>query len=223
MPRRPRSATGGIVYHVLNRRAGRLALFGKEADYAAFEKVLLEAVERYPTKLFAYVLMPNHWHLVVLPEQDGELSEFMHWLTGTHTQRWHAHRKTIGTGPLYQGRFKSFPVQTDDYFLTVARYVERNPLRANLVVSACDWTWSSLLRRRRANPADRLLLSEWPVERPDTWTSYVDAPQTDTEVDALRHCVERGTPFGAPNWTIRTAESLGLQSTLRRRGRPRLS
>ena len=80
--------------------------------------------------------MPNHWHFVLWPQGDGDLSEFMRWLTVTHTQRWHAAHHTAGTGPLYQGRFKSFPIQADDHLLTVLRYVERNALRANLVERA---------------------------------------------------------------------------------------
>lgn len=133
MPRRPRLATGGIVYHVLNRRAGRLVLFEKSADYAAFEQVLQGVYERTGVRIVAYCLMPNHWHMLLWPRTDGELSEVMRLITVTHTQRWHAHHHTSGAGPLYQGRFKSFPVQVDSHFLTVARYVERHALRANLV------------------------------------------------------------------------------------------
>src|SRR4051794_23180755 len=108
MARRLRNAAGGVVYHVLNRAVGRGTLFEDQHDYAAFEKVLAEACERFPdVDVLAYCLMPNHWHLVVVPSADGELSEFMRWLTVTHTQRWHAHHGTSGTGPLYQGRFKS--------------------------------------------------------------------------------------------------------------------
>jgi putative transposase len=136
---RPRFATGGLAYHVLNRRIGRLALFDKPADYHAFEKILREAHDWMGLRIAAYCLMPNHWHLLLWPRQDGELSEAMRWITVTHTQRWHAHRHTAGTGPVYQGRFKSFPVQTDEHFLTVARYVERNALRANLVQRAEEW------------------------------------------------------------------------------------
>ncbi len=130
MPRRARISTGGLAYHILNRRVGRLGLFDKPADYMAFEKILNEAHERTAIRIAAYCLMPNHWHLVLWPRDDGELSEVMRWITVTHTQRWHAHRESFGSGPVYQGRFRSFPVQTDEHFLTVARYVERNALRA---------------------------------------------------------------------------------------------
>ena len=116
MPRRPRLAAGDLAYHVLNRRVGRLPLFEKPTDYAAFEKILAEAQAQTKIRIAAYCLMPNHWHLLLWPRQDGELSEVLRWITVTHTQRWHAHHHTAGTGPVYQGRFKSFPVQTDGPF-----------------------------------------------------------------------------------------------------------
>ncbi len=139
MPRRPRNASGGLAYHVLNRRVGRLPLFEKPADYAAFEKILHEANKRTGIRIAACCLMTIHWHLLLWPQRDGELSEVMRWVTVTHTQRWHAHRHTSGSGPVYQGRFKAFPVETDERFLTVARYVERNAVRAKLVARAEEW------------------------------------------------------------------------------------
>jgi putative transposase len=111
MGRALRAAEGGITYHALNRANGRATLFDNAPDYDAFVRVLAQAVDRFPVRLFAYCVMPNHFHLVLRPDDDGVLSRFMNWLTLTHTQRWHAHRHTAGTGHVYQGRFKSFPVQ----------------------------------------------------------------------------------------------------------------
>ena len=221
MPRRPRVATGGLAYHVLNRRAGRLPLFEKPADYAAFETILEEAHTRIHIRIAAYCLMPNHWHLLLWPRHDGELSEALRWITVTHTQRWHAHRHSGGTGPVYQGRFKSFPVQTDEHFLTVARYVERNALRAQLVERAEDWRWSSLWRRRHENPSTNAWLSDWPLPLPTEWVTWVNEPQTATELDALRESARRGRPFGSQAWVLRVAEQLGLASSLRPLGRPK--
>ncbi|MFQ5694974.1 MAG: transposase [Terriglobia bacterium] len=221
MPRRLRLATGGIAYHVLNRRVGRLPLFEKPADYAAFEQVLHEAYERTRMRIVAYCLMPNHWHMLLWPRTDGELSEVLRWVTVTHTQRWHAHRHTSGTGPLYQGRFKSFPVQADAHFLTVARYVERNALRANLVDRAEDWRWSSLWRRGQGDAKTRAFLSEWPVDRPRNWVWWVNQPETEAELKALQRSVRRGRPFGGETWVVKMAKRLGLESSLRSRGRPK--
>jgi putative transposase len=219
MPRRPRFATGGFVYHALNRAVGRATLFAKPGDYAAFEKVLRQAHDWLPMRLLAYFLLPNHWHLVLWPHGDGDLSEYLRWVTVTHTQRWHAHYHTAGTGPLYQGRFKSFPIQEDEHLQRVCRYVERNPLRAGLVPRAEGWRWSSLWQRLRGGqPA---WLAEAPVARPEDWVEQVNRVTTEAELAALRRSLQRGTPFGDRPWQERTAVVLGLESTLRPRGRPR--
>jgi putative transposase len=197
-------------------------IFRGDADYEAFERVLAEAVERTQTRLLAYCLMPNHWHLMVWPREDGELSRFVGWLALTHTQRWHAHRRSIGSGHLYQGRFKSFPIQQDEHFYTVARYVERNALRAKLVNQAQDWPWGSLYRWLHGTPEEKALLAAWPLSRKPSWAQHVNAPQTEAEVAALRRSIDRGQPFGGDAWSDRTAKKLGLESTFRPRGRPKL-
>ena len=155
-----------MAYHVLNRANGRLRIFHKPDDFLAFERVLEEAQERFGTRVCAYAVLSNHWHLVLWPKADGELSQFAGWVTLTHTQRWHAFRRNAGTGHVYQGRFKSFPIQEDEHFLSVCRYVERNALRANLVERAEDWRWSSLWRWKFGDSEQKSLLSPWPMPRP---------------------------------------------------------
>jgi putative transposase len=218
MGRPLRATDADYVYHALNRANGRHALFEKDADYEAFERVLAEACDRVPVRLLSYCVMPNHWHLVVWPRGDGDLSKFVGWLTLTHTQRWHAHRHSTGSGHVYQGRFKSFPIQADDHLLTVCRYVERNPLRAGLVRRAEDWRWGSLWRRECGTAEDRRLLATWPVSRPRSWV--VSAAQTQAELEAVRAAMYRGRPYGGDGWVGRTAVRLGLEGTLRPRGRP---
>ena len=155
---------------------------------------------------------------VLWPRDDDDLSEYLRWLSVTHTQRWHAVHGTSGTGPLYQGRFKSFPVETDEHFYTVCRYVERNALRANLVARAENWRWSSLWQWKH----DRcdVELQAWPLPRPAGWLEYVNSVETEAELQAVRKCLLRGTPFGTRDWTVKTAHELGLETTLRTRGRP---
>ncbi len=209
------------MYHVLNRAAARRRIFQRPSDYAAFEAVLAEAHQRTAMRTLAYCLMPNHWHMVLWPRADGDLSDFMAWVTLTHTQRWHAAHGTTGTGPLYQGRFKAFPVQADDHFLIVCRYVERNALRAGLVERAEDWPWCSLQRPPYAAREPDVPLGSWPLERPADWLTWVNQPQTAGELEALRASVARGRPFGTAAWVERSAQRLGLQATLRPRGRPK--
>jgi putative transposase len=221
MPRRARQAPGGLVYHVLNRAVARLPLFEKDGDFEAFERVLVAALQEHPTRLLAYCLMPNHWHLVLWPRHDGELSAFVRWLTHTHSMRWHAHYHSAGTGHIYQGRFKAFPVETDPYFYTVVRYVERNALRADLVERAEKWRWSSLWQRRHAAGEVGRLLHGWPLPEPADWLRLVNAAQTEAEVAAVRRAVLRGCPLGSATWQQRTAKRLGLEYTLRPKGRPK--
>ena len=220
MPRSRRHAPGGYAYHVLNRAVARLPLLQKDGDYEAFLRVLDEARAKHPVRILAYCLMPNHWHLVLWPRDQDSLTPIMRWLTHTHTMRWHAHYHTTGTGHLYQGRFKAFPVQDDDHLYTVLRYVERNALRAGLVKRAEQWRWSSLYERLHPSTRDTRL-APWPMPVPGDWLERVNRPETDAELEALRKSVNRGSPFGSDVWQKRTAKRLSLESTLRPVGRPK--
>jgi putative transposase len=216
MPRRPRFAQAGHVFHVLNRGAGRQTLFHMDGDYDAFVSLLEQARRQAPMRVLGYCVMPNHWHLLLWPEQDDALSEYMRWLSVTHTQRWHARHGTAGTGPVYQGRFKSFPIQEDEHLLSACRYVERNALRANLCTAAEQWKWSSAWTGRGGSSP--VTLSPWPVARPTDWRVFVNEPQSEVELAVLRHCVNHGRPYGGSDWVKATARALGLERTLRGRG-----
>jgi len=221
MPRPPRSDYADVVYHVINRSNARAQIFNTEQDYLAFEILLEKAKEHCDIRILSYCIMPNHWHLLLQPNNDGDLSKFMGWLTMTHTQRWHVAHNSVGTGHLYQGRYKSFPVQTDGYFLTVCRYIERNPLRARLVLRAQDWKWGSLWRREYGTPEQRLLLAAWQTEKPNDYLTWVNDSEAEEDITRLRLCVNRGQPFGSDTWINEVAKKWRLQCTLRSEGRPR--
>ncbi len=220
MPRPKRADEAGGIYHALNRGNARREIFRKEDDYVAFERILAEGLERYPCGILSYQLMPNHWHFVLRPTEDGAMSDFLRWVTLTHTMRYHAHYHTGGEGHLYQGRFKSFPIQDDDHFLVVCRYVERNALRAGLVQRAEQWPWGSLWRWLQQPEPQPVLLTAWPIARWPNWVQRVNAPQSERELTAVRRCIARGSPFGSDDWIVAIAARLGLESTLRPRGRP---
>ncbi len=221
MSRPCRAAEGGLIYHALNRAVARTTLFDDAGDYETFLHVLAETSSRYAMRLMAYCLMPDHFHLVLWPRGDGDLSNFMRTLTMTHVQRWHAQHRSTGTGHLYQGRYRSFPVQADDHFYTLCRHVERNALSARLVRRAENWRWGSLGRIKFAPRPGDPVLDAWPMERPADWPQRVNAPLSDSEMEPLRRSLQRGQPLGDPDWQRATADRLGLRSTLRPRGRPR--
>lgn len=212
MPRRPRFAQAGYVFHVLNCGAGRQTLFETNSDYDAFVFLLEQAKRHAEMGILAFCVMPTHWHLLLRPENDEALSEYMRWLTVTHTQRWHARRGTGGTGPVYQGRFKSFPVQEDEHFLAVCRYVERNPLRANLCTHAEHLKWSSAWTG--GGLSSPVTLSSWPVPKPIEWLAFANEPQSEAELAAIRRSVLQGRPYRASDWVKQTARTLGLERTL---------
>jgi putative transposase len=218
MPRTARASVGGMCYHVLNRGNARAEVFHKPQDYLAFVELMAEANERLPLRVLGYVLMPNHFHLVLWPRGDGDLSRWMQWLLTSHVRRYHRHYG--GSGHVWQGRFKAFPIEQDEHFLTVLRYVERNPLRARMTKKAESWPWSSLAWRAGSGPRPELL-SDWPLACPRKWLDHVNSAQTEAELKAIRHSIARGTPFGSDRWAERTAAKLGLESSLRPRGRPR--
>jgi putative transposase len=126
MPRTARSIEAGTIHHVLNRGNRRMRRFHKDGDDEAFERVLIEGLGRHPVDLLTYCLMPNHWRLVVPPKTNGALGRLMGRVGVTHVRRHHEHYHQRGGGHLYQGRFKSFPVAEDDYFLTPF-LVQQNP------------------------------------------------------------------------------------------------
>lgn len=221
MGRPPRADEANGIYHMLNRGNRREPIFHKKADFEAFERMMVEALERSQVQLFAYCLLPNHWHLVVRPEVDGEMARFGQWLGLTHTQRHHAHYHTAGTGHLYQGRFKSFPVQDDSHFLTLCRYVERNAYTAGLCDRPDQWRFGSLWRWAHGTNEEKTLLAAWPIPRRPNWIDFVAASLTAKEQRAIEGSISRGAPFGDEDWAKKTAGRLGLESTLRARGRPK--
>jgi putative transposase len=216
MPRTARASAADHCYHVLNRGNGRAEVFHEAGDYEAFARIIAEASARLPMRVLGYCLMPNHFHLVLRPHGDGDLSRWMQWLLTAHVRRYRRHYGS--SGHVWQGRFKAFPCQDDEHLATVLRYVERNALRAGLVARAEDWPHGSLAAVSRPLV---VTLEPGPVPRDAAWVARVNRPLSEAELAAVRHSVLRGTPFGADLWASATAASLGLESSLRPRGRPR--
>ena len=221
MGRVRRVDVGGMVYHALNRANFRSALFKKEAHYKDFLALMAEGLEFVRMRVLAYCLMPNHWHLVLYPRADGDLSKFLQRITLTHTQRYHAQTRSVGYGHIYQGRYKSLPVQRDSHFLTLVRYVERNAQRAGLVKRAEEWPWSSVYARRYGRAGPKGLLSRWPVPEPGNYLEWFNRSPRPEEVEKIRPAIRRSQPYGSESWVGKAVAQFGLENTVRNPWRPR--
>jgi putative transposase len=218
MPRRSRVSTGRFIFHVLNRAIQGATLFEQPADYEAFLELLAEALRQHPVNLLPYCVMPNHWHLVLWPQNDGALSTFMARLTSKHARQWRDARGTRGRGAVYQSRFKAIAVQHDRHFLRLCRYVERNAARARLAARPAEWPWCSA--SPMAAGANRPVLSPWPVPRPDNWTELLDRPEPTQVLHEIRSAIRAGLHYGSTTWRRTTAEALRWRNGLRQPGRP---
>jgi putative transposase len=224
MPRRARVAPGGVIYHVLNRANGRNILFDSASAYRDFLRLVSECARTDRMRILAYCVMPNHWHLLAWPHEDGDLSSFVQRLSIRHAIRWHARNGTAGRGHVYQARFKSFAVQDDEHLFVVHRYIEQNPVRARLVRSPGDWLWSSARARMFAATgrlADSLPIEAPPVAFPDTWTDASDVELSATEMERLRESLATNAPFGDRGWAAEVASRIGWSPEKSPRGRPR--
>jgi len=220
MPRIKRTNVGGYVYHVLNRANARVQIFDNDEDYKLFENILEEAVQNFNVKILAYCIMPNHWHLILYPEDEGDLSVFMGWITNTHTRRWHTQKGTVGQGHLYQGRYKSFICQDDNHFISLVKYVEQNALKAKLVKKAEDWRWSSIWRIEKGTTKQKKLLSNWPLSKPKDYLSWLNTILPLEKEEIIERSIVKSNPYGEDYWVANTVKKFGLEQTLRRVGRP---
>jgi|SRR3989344_4330849 len=192
---------GDVPYHVINRANGRHTIFHNAGDYQDFEYLLNEIRETYDMRILAYVIMPNHWHLLLYPKNDGDLSKALQWLGTSHARRHHTRKGTIGGGHLYQGRYKSFPIEKDSHLLTVLKYIERNPTRARLSPTPEAWKWGSAFRRSCGTPQAKSLLGELPVNLPRNYRQWINDPEPSEELEKLRHSVNKGLAYGMADTT----------------------
>jgi putative transposase len=221
MVRTARAARAGVCYHVLTRGNARQTVFHDAADFEFFTSLLRRASVDRPMCVLAWCLMPNHLHLVLRPVGDDDLGPWMQWLLTSHVR--YQQRRYATIGRIWQGRFKAFPIQKDNYLLTVLRYVERNPVRSGLVTDAVRWPWSSAASRRSDTGVPLRpdgVLSPAPVDLPIPWAEWVNGPLTEAELAAVRQCAHRERPYGESAWVHGMADRLGLRSTLNPRGRP---
>ena len=215
MPRTARVLPDNSIQHVINRGNKRAMIFRERVDYEDFFCLLAEGQSRIPIRILAVCVMGNHFHIVFWIESGDQLSAYMQWFMTKQISRYQRRHHIVGTGHVYQDRYRNFIVQDDAHMFKVLRYVEANPLRAGMVRKAEEYRWSSL--SRRITPDGRKYLAEWPLARPANWCDYVNQGIAASELDALRYSARRGTPFGEEKWVQRAADAYGLGHTLPRR------
>jgi len=191
MPRSRRSIVDGRIYHICNRATENRLLFQTRSDYLCWIQTLQEALEKYPFKIYAFCLMPNHWHLLAGAEDSNVFIRGMQWLGATHAIRWRIHHDSIGKGAVYQSRYRSHWVNPNQIFWIVVRYIERNPVRANLVVSCKKWEWSSAGQKN----GHSVPLESPPCPRPTNWELFLSAGGSQLEEKMIREALIRGMPL----------------------------
>ena len=214
MPRSPRRHQHGEYHHVINRANNRSTIFFDGDDYHAFVRLLAAGVDKYALGLLGYCVMPNHWHLLLRPQSHTDMSRALHWVTSLHAHKWSRQHAREGLGHVYQGRFKSVPVQDGINLWRVLRYVERNALAAGLVTRAEDWPWCSAHQRRIGGQVPTLMPQRF---MPQTdWLEHINLPADDPEVgEAIRN----NLPIGDPAWVARRHAEIGIKPKSRG-GRP---
>ncbi len=223
MPRNSRIDIGNEIFHVINRANGRLKIFNKDSDYRLFEEILTDTKELIGMRILAYTIMPNHFHLVLHPINDGDLGLFMHRLCNSHTRKVHALTDTNGTGHLYQGRYKSFLVDKDQYLNTLIKYVERNPVRAKLSKRCENWKWGSAYRRTCGTPNAKKLLDQTSFDLPNDYLNWINTSEKEDTLNNIRFSVIKDVPYGKETWVNKMVDMYHLESTTKFPGRPKKS
>ncbi len=171
-------------------------------------------------RIWACSLMPNHWHLLLWPEHAGGLARFMQHLTITHVRPWQEHRGYAGLGHIDRGRFQSFPVESDEQFCVMARYVERNARTCPTYSECRGMAMVEFVASRSRHGGRASLLATWPIKRPPDWVERVNRTDDERELKPLRQSVHRGRPFGRQESLKPIAKRLGLESAYHPSGRP---
>lgn len=208
MPRAPRLVVPGFPHHVGQRGHNRSTLFACDRDFAAYVRNLIELKRLLHCKVFAYCLLSNHVHLLVVPPRQESLGLLMQRLAGRYTRYFNERSRRGGTA--WEERFHSSPIGTDAYLLACCRYVDLNPVRAGIVASAGDYRWSSYnsrVGRVRASWLDEdpayLELGRGRVERAGRYAAFVESAAPDGELDRIREALRVGRLVGTPGTDFR--------------------
>jgi len=216
MARLPRLVIPGIPHHVTQRGNRRLPVFFSDNDYRAYKALLGEWCAKAGTKVWAYCLMPNHVHLILVPSHEDGLRAALGETHRRYSQ--HINAREGWRGHLWQGRFASFPMD-EAYLLACARYIELNPVRAKLVRTPRAWGWSSA-KAHLTGKGDGLVTVAPLLDRAGDWKAFLRAGLATEEADAIRGHERTGHPLGGMRFLTRLKRRLGRDVTPRKPGRP---
>ncbi len=227
MSRQARVIVPNFPHHVLQRGHNKQVVFTGKRDYQYYLNNLLEAKQLFDVQIYSYCLMTNHVHLLLNPgEQSGGLGRFMKFIAGRQTR--YINKLYGRTGTLWEGRFKSSPVQSELYFLTCCRYIERNPVRAKMVDVPEAYEWSSYqektgLRENRLVDMDPFFqsLGEKLQTQQRRYREFVQQSEDDNERKQIRQAVQRGQLTGSEKFVDQVEQKLGLRVEWRGQGRPK--
>ena len=228
MPRQPRLVIPEYPHHIILRGNNRSAIFHNDKDRRFFIKCLKQAKEKPKSKIYAYCLMTNHVHLLIVPSTEEGLGGMMQSLGRRYVQ--YINKLYKRTGTLWEGRFKSSLVGKDEYLLACNRYVELNPVRAKMVKRPKDYPWSSYGFKAEGQK-DELLdedpvylgLGKTPKERQTNYKEWFKRSVSDEELSLIRNATHKGGIFGNKEFFEKIAKLVGRNVVLRPRGRPRKS
>ncbi len=216
MARMARLVVPGIPHHVTQRGNRRQPVFFGEGDYRTYQTLLSEGCAMAGTKVWAYCLMPNHVHLILVPSHEDGLRAALGEAHRRYTR--HVNLREGWRGHLWQGRFASFPMD-GRYLLACARYVELNPVRAKLVRSPRAWKWSSA-KAHLAGKDDDLVRVAPLLKRAPDWRAFLATKLNNEDRDTIRKRERSGHPLGNDAFFTRLKTKLGRDVRPRKPGRP---
>ena len=227
MPRQARIIVSNTPHHIVQRGHNRETVFVEKEDYLYYLDTLKEWKRELNVKVYGYCLMTNHVHLILDPaDEPSNLSKLMKRLAGRQTRHVNSYKKR--TGSLWEGRYKSSPIETDIYLLACQRYVERNPVKARMVEQAGDYEWSSY--KQHVGLVDDCWIDIDPAyeglannqeERVQRYTEFIDQPSSEQENQLIQKALQRGQLTGSSRFVAQVENQLGIRIENRGPGRPR--
>ncbi len=214
MPRIARVIAPGIPHHITQRGNRRMETFFREEDYQAYLTIMAEWCRKFRVSVWAYCLMPNHVHIIAVPETE----EGLRMAIGEAHRRYSAmiNRRQKWTGHLWQGRFSSFPMD-ETYLFSAVKYIEMNPVRANLSADPYSWKWSSV--KAHADGKDDILVKVSPLlEMVGDWKSFL-AEADEEDADKIRRHERTGRALGSDAFLDSLEQTLMRTVKLQKVGR----